>query len=310
VPSLPGLDSLPYLTSTTIMDLDTLPEHLLILGGGYVAVEFAQMFRRFGSLVTVVQRRDTLLRREDPDVAAAVTEVLREDGVDVVLSAAAYSVAAAPDGFVTLRVQTPSGDFPVKGTHLLVATGRVPNTESLALPSAGLAVDERGFIPVNDRLETAVEGIYALGDVKGGPAFTHISYDDFRIIRANLLQGGGGTTRDRLVPYVIFTDPELGRVGLTEREARERGFDVDVYTMPMSRVGRALETDEARGLLKIVVERRQDHILGCAILGIAGGEVMSVVQMAMMGGLKAAQLRDAVFAHPAVAEALNNLLTR
>ena len=306
-PSLPGLDRVPYLDSTTIMELGEAPRHLLILGGGYVAVEFAQMFRRFGSQVTLVQRRPTLLPREDSDVVEALAAILREDGVELVLEAEARSVARNASGDLELQVQTPSGARALSGSHLLAATGRVPNTEALNLAATGLEADARGYVPVNERLETRVDGIYALGDANGGPAFTHISYDDYRVIRANLLEGGHATTTGRVVPYVVYSDPELGRVGLSEREARDHGHDVRVYTMPMDYVARALEMDEARGMVKAVVDGQTDLILGCAVLGIQGGEIMSAMQMAMTGGLTASQLREAVFAHPTLAEGLNNL---
>lgn len=195
----------------------------------------------------------------------------------------------------------------LRGSHLLAATGRAPNTDALNLGAAGVQTDHRGFIPVNDRLETNVPGIYALGDVNGGPAFTHISYDDFRIIRANVIEGGNAATTGRLVPYVVYIDPQLGRVGLSERAAREQGTPIKVATMPMSHVARALETDEPRGVMKAVVDAETDQILGCAILGIEGGELMSMIELAMMGGVTAATLRDAVFAHPTLAESFNNL---
>jgi pyruvate/2-oxoglutarate dehydrogenase complex dihydrolipoamide dehydrogenase (E3) component len=309
IPSIPGLDSVPYLTSTSIMELDAVPERLVVLGGGYVAVEFAQMFRRFGSAVTMVQRGERLLTREDDDVSAAAAAVLEEDGIDLVLGAGVRSVSAVAGG-VRLELMTASGGQAVVGSHLLVATGRAPNTEALNLAAAGLKTDDRGFLPVNEHLETVVEGIYALGDVKGGPAFTHISYDDFRVIRSNLLEGGDAGIGERLVPYVIYMDPQLARCGLTEGEARARGYDVRAAAMPMSHVGRALEIDEARGLIKAVVDAQSDRILGCAVLGVEGGEVMSVLQMAMMGGVTASRLRDAVFAHPTLAESLNNLFAR
>ena len=203
------------------MELGALPEHLLILGGGYVGLEFGQMFRRFGSAVTVVQRGKQLLAREDPDVAEEVLKVLQEDGIEVLLQTEATRVQAAARG-VVLQLRGPAGDRTVAGSHLLVAAGRVPNSDGLNLGAAGVQVDARGFIRVSDRLETNVAGIYALGDVKGGPAFTHISYDDYRIIRNNLLRGGRSTTRDRFVPYTVYIDPQLGRIGLTEQEARRR----------------------------------------------------------------------------------------
>ncbi|MFH0915448.1 MAG: mercuric reductase [bacterium] len=307
IPSLPGLEGIPFLTSTTIMELDLVPEHLLILGGGYVGMEFGQMFRRFGSEVTVVQRRTTLLPREDADVAQAIATILQEDGIELVLEATARSVGTGANGGVSIDVMTTSGARTLTGSHLLVATGRTPNTETLDLAAAGVEVDKGGYIPVNERLETKVSGIYALGDVKGGPAFTHISYDDYRVIRANLLEGGHATITGRLVPYAVFTNPQLGRVGLTEREAREKGLDVRVVTMPMNYVARALEVDESRGFMKAVVDRATDRILGCAVLGIEGGELMAMIEVAMMGGVTASALREAVFAHPTLAESLNNL---
>jgi len=307
IPSLPGLGQVPYLTSTSALELGELPEHLLILGGGYVAVEFAQMFRRFGSKVTIAQKRDQLLPREDPDVAQAVAAILEEDGVDLLMEVDVRSAETTADGGVQLRLTSPAGTRSLLGSHLLVATGRTPNTEALNVGAAGLRLDERGYLPVNERLETEVEGIYAMGDVKGGPAFTHIAYDDFRVIRTNLLEKGKATINDRLVPYTVYLDPQLGRVGLTESEARARGYDVRVASLPMNYVGRALETDEARGMMKAVIDITDGRILGCAVLGVEGGEIVSIVQAAMMGGLTTTQLRDAVFAHPTLAESLNNL---
>ncbi|MDP8946771.1 MAG: mercuric reductase [Actinomycetota bacterium] len=306
-PPVEGLESVPALNSTTIMELDEVPEHLLVLGGGYVGLEFAQMFRRFGSEVTVVQRDKQLLTREDTDVAEAVAEVLREDGVEVLLETEAKHAEQAGDGELLLAIGTLEGGGTLEGSHLLVAAGRPPNTERLNLEAAGVETDERGFIRVNERLETNVEGIWALGDVKGGPAFTHISYDDFRIIKTNLLEGGEATITDRMVPYTVFIDPQLGRVGLSEEEAREQGRDVRVARMPMKHVARALEVDEPRGMMKAVVDANTRQILGCAVLGVEGGEVAAMIQIAMMGRVPYTTLRDAVFAHPTLAESLNNL---
>jgi len=309
-PSLPGLDSVPYLDSTSIMELDEVSEHLVVLGGGYVGLEFGQMFRRFGSQVTIVQRRGQLLTREDGDVAEEVANILREDGIEVLLGTHALRVRQVPDengGRIQLAVRTAEGERTLTGSNLLVAVGRVPNTDRLNLAAAGVQTDERGFIQVNERLETNVPGTYALGDVKGGPAFTHISYDDFRIIRSNLLKGGNATTAGRLVPYTVFIDPQLGRVGLSEREAQAQGRNIRVAKMPMSYVSRALEIDEPRGFMKAVVDADTGQILGAAILGIEGGEIMAVLQMALMGRVPYTVLRDAVFAHPTLAESLNNL---
>jgi pyruvate/2-oxoglutarate dehydrogenase complex dihydrolipoamide dehydrogenase (E3) component len=306
-PLLPGLDTMPTLDSTSIMELDAVPAHLLVLGGGYIGLEFGQMFRRFGSQVTIVQRRGQLLTREDLDVAEEVADILRQDGVEILLDTHAQRVEQAAHGSIHLVVRTPEGERTLTGSHLLVAAGRVPNTDRLDLAAAGVQADERGFIKVNERLETNVPGVYALGDVKGGPAFTHISYDDFRIIRSNLLEGGDATTSGRLVPYTVFIDPQLGRVGLSEREARARGLNIRVARLPMNYVARALEVDETRGLMKAIVGADTNQILGAAVLGLEGGEVMTVLQTAMMGEVPYTALRDGVFAHPTLSEALNNL---
>jgi pyruvate/2-oxoglutarate dehydrogenase complex dihydrolipoamide dehydrogenase (E3) component len=308
VPSIPGLESVPYLNSTSVMELDAVPDHLLVLGGGYVGLEFAQMFRRFGSRVSVVQRGPRLLAREDGDVADEVAKILREDDIDILLNSEASRVDKAQDGNILLTVKTSDGERQLQGSHLLVAIGRTPNTERLNLDAAGVKV-ERGFIQTNDRLETNVPGIYALGDIRGGPAFTHISYDDFRIIRANLLEGGNRTVNDRLVPYTVFIDPQLGRVGIGEEDAKQRGLKVKVAKMPMDYVARASETAETRGFMKAIVDADTRQILGCTILGIEGGEIMSAVEIAMMGHLPYTALRDAVFAHPTLMESLNNLFT-
>ncbi|HEX8221456.1 MAG TPA: mercuric reductase [Chloroflexia bacterium] len=310
VPRLEGLDTVPYLDSTSIMELDAVPDHLLVLGGGYIGVEFAQMFRRFGSRVTVIVRGKSLLSKEDPDIAEALTGILRDDGIEVLFEAESLRVARGGDNAILFTVRTPGGERVIEGSHLLVATGRTPNSDSLNLGAAGIETDERGFIKVNVKLETNVPGVYALGEANGEPAFTHISYDDFRVICANLLYGQDVTTNDRILPYVVFTDPQLGRVGLGEEDARRQGRNVKVAKMPMSWVARALETDETRGLMKAVVDADTGQILGCAILGLEGGEVMAQVQLAMMGKLPYHVLRDAIFAHPTLAESLNTLFAQ
>jgi pyruvate/2-oxoglutarate dehydrogenase complex dihydrolipoamide dehydrogenase (E3) component len=306
-PPVEGLDSVPTLNSTTVMELDEVPDHLLVLGGGYVGLEFAQMFRRFGNEVTIVQRGPQLLSREDTDVAEAVADVLRQDGVEVLLHTQAERAAQTENGRIRLSVRTPDGEHDLEGSHLLAAAGRTPNTDTLNLEAAGVETDDRGFVKVNERLETNVEGVWALGDVKGGAAFTHVSYDDYRVIKANLLDGADATTAGRLIPYTVFTDPQLGRVGLSETEAREQGRDVLVAQMPMSHVARALEVDEPRGMMKAIVDSETDRILGAAVLGIEGGEIAAMLQIAMLGGLPYTALRDGVFAHPTLAESLNNL---
>ena len=305
-PAVEGLDSVPVLDSTSIMELDHLPEHLLVMGGGYIGLEFGQMFRRYGSHVTLVHRGDRLLAREDPDVADKIAEILREDGITLLLNSEVTHADRA-GGFVRLTARTPQGEQTLTGSHLLVAVGRTPNTERLNPQAAGAETDQRGFIKVNARLETNVPGVYALGDVNGGPQFTHISYDDFRIIRTNLIEGGNATTSDRLVPYTVFMDPQLGRVGLTETEARKRGLNIRVAKLPMANVARAIEMSETRGFIKAVVDADTNQILGCAVLGVEGGELMAMFQIAMMGRTPYTVLKEAIFAHPTLAESLNNL---
>ena len=310
IPQVQGLSDIPFLTSGSLMELADVPEHLLILGGGYIGVEFSQMFRRFGARVTIIQRGERLLPREDVDVSAAILEILRADGVEVLLSSTLKRVARDGEGATSATITNPADEQELEVSELLIAAGRTPNADRLNLSAAGVDVDDRGFIPVNERLETNVDGIWALGDVTGGPAFTHISYDDYRIVEANVLRGESRTTAGRLVPYTVFMDPELGRVGLTEREAKEQGIEHVVATLPMTHVARALETDETRGFMKALVEPDSGKILGCAILGVAGGEIMSVLQVAMMGGVPYTAIRDGVFAHPTFSESLNNLFMR
>jgi pyruvate/2-oxoglutarate dehydrogenase complex dihydrolipoamide dehydrogenase (E3) component len=307
VPALEGLRDVPFLDSTSIMELADVPDHLLVLGGGYVGLEFGQLFRRLGSRVTIVQSGHQLLAREDADVAGAVATILTQDGIDILLNTTAV-VVAARDGGIDLTVRAGKEEARVvHGSHLLVATGRVPNTDTLNLPVAGISTDGRGFITVNGRLETNVPGVFAFGDVKGGPAFTHIAFDDFRILRTNLIEKGHATTDGRLVPYTVYIDPQLGRVGLSEAEARAQQKSVRVARMAMTKVARALETDESRGFMKAIVDAVTGQILGAAVLGVEGGEVMTMLEIAMMGKLPYTSLRDAVIAHPTLAESLNNL---
>src|SRR5579859_800099 len=306
-PALPGLEDVPTLDSTSIMELDNVPDHLLVIGGGYIGLEFGQMFRRFGSQVTIIQRGPKLLAREDADVADEVANIMREDGIEVLLETKPLRVEQGTDGIIHLTVQAAEKERVLSGSHLLLAAGRIPNTDWLNLEAAGVATDKRGFIKTNERLETNVPGIYALGDIKGGPAFTHISYDDYRILRTNLIEHGNATITNRLVPYTVFIDPQLGRVGLSETEARQQGRNIKVAKMPMNYVARALEVAEDRGFMKAIVDADTNQILGCAILGIEGGELMAMLEIAMMGHLPYTVLREAIFAHPTLAEAFNNL---
>lgn len=307
-PNLPGLETVPYLNSTTIMELDEVPEHLLVLGGGYIGLEFGQMFRRFGSRVTVVQRAEQLLGREDADVAEEVKKILEEDGIEILLNSSAVRVAKTEKG-VRLTVKGPDGERDLTGSHLLVAVGRVPNTDKLNLGVAGVETDKAGFVKVNDKLETTADGIWALGDVKGGPAFTHISYDDYRIVQTNLIEGGQASIKDRWVPYTVFMDPQLGRIGLTEAEARAQGKKIKVGKIPMAWVARAIEMEETRGLMKAIVDAESGQILGASILGIEGGEIATMIHLAMLGKLPYTALANGVFPHPGLAESLNTLFT-
>jgi pyruvate/2-oxoglutarate dehydrogenase complex dihydrolipoamide dehydrogenase (E3) component len=310
IPQLPGIDSVLTLDSTSIMELDQLPEHLLVLGGGYIGLEFGQMFRRFGSEVTIVQRVSQLLGREDRDVAEAVLKVMEEDGIKVMLNTEAVRVKTNETD-IELTVRTAGGEQTINGSHLLVATGRKPNTEDLNLSAAGIETDKQGNVKVNNKLQTNVEGVYALGDVKGGAQFTHISYDDFRIIRTNLIEGGKATTDDRLVPYTVFIDPQLGRVGISETEAqaeaKKKGLKFRVAKLPMTSVARAIEMSETRGFMKAIIDADTNQILGAAVLGVEGGELMSMFEIAMLGKLPYTVLKDAILAHPTLAESLNNL---
>ncbi len=305
-PKVRGLDAVPCLDSTSIMELGELPEHLIVLGAGSVGLEFGQMFRRFGAAVTVLERGPQLLGGEDPDVSEALAGMLLDEGIAIHLDTTVASVSGGL-GAVEAEIESGGRRSTIAGTHLLVAAGRRPATASLDLQAAGVRTTRRGFIRVNSRLETSAEATFAIGDVNGGPAFTHVSYDDYRILRTNLLEGGKAGTRGRQVPYVVFTDPQLGRIGLTEREARDKGKTIRVTTMSMSRVARALETGETSGLMKAVVDAKTDRLLGAAILGTEGGETAAMLQVAMLGRLKWQALRDGIFAHPTWSEAVNNL---
>lgn len=308
LPKLAGIEAIEYLDNASVMELDVVPEHLLVLGGGYIGLEFAQMFHRLGSKVTVIQNAEQVLPLEDADVAEAVTKILREEGLEILLGAKADAVSKTTNG-LSLKV-TIGGSTPrVEGTHLLVATGRKPNTHALKLQAAGVEVDEKGFVCVNSRLETTAAGIYAVGDVKGGPAFTHVSYDDYRVLKTNLLDGGDRTIDGRPLPYCVFIDPQLGRVGASEKELQKLGTAYRVARMPMTSVARAMETSRTHGFIKALVDPATEQVLGAAVLGEDGGEIMSMIEIAMMGRLKYSELRDGIFAHPLYAEALNTLFS-
>lgn len=306
IPKIEGINEIKYYTSKSLMDIKALPEHLVIIGGGYIGLEFGQMFKRFGSKVTIIQNGEKLLSREDDDAADEMYNILTQEGIKIHLNAKTKRILKMKNG-IALEVSLPNGNKKIKGSYLLIAAGVKPNTELLKLNAAGIETDDKGFIKTSDRLETNVNGIYALGDVKGGPAFTHISYDDYRIVKANLLEGENKTIRGRLVPYTVFTDPQLGRVGITENEAKNNNIKYKIFKMPMSNAARAIETSETNGFMKAITDEDTKQILGCAILGSDGGELMSMIEIAMMAKLPYTEMKDAIFAHPLLAESLNNL---
>jgi pyruvate/2-oxoglutarate dehydrogenase complex dihydrolipoamide dehydrogenase (E3) component len=306
IPPVPGLADAAPMTNIELLELDRLPEHLVVLGGGYVGLEFAQAYRRFGSRVTVVEHGPQLIGREDPDVAEEVRRILSAEEVEVVVGAEVLRAEGRSGEGVRLRVRTPGGERVIAGSDILVAAGRTPNTAGVGLDVAGVELDARGYVKVNDRLETTVPEVWAIGECAGSPQFTHVSEDDFRVIRDNLA-GGRRSTRGRLVPYCLFTDPPLARVGLSEAEARQRGIAVRVARLPMSNVLRTWTTGEAAGFMKVLVEAAGERVLGFAMIGPEAGEVMAVVQTAILGGLPYTVIRDAILAHPTMAEGLNGL---
>jgi pyruvate/2-oxoglutarate dehydrogenase complex dihydrolipoamide dehydrogenase (E3) component len=306
IPPTPGLADARPLTNIELLELDRLPGHLVVLGGGYVGLEFAQAYRRFGSRVTVVQHGPQFLGQEDPDVVDAIEGLLGDEGIEVLLSAEPLQVEGRSGESVRLRVRTPQGEQFLEGSDILVAAGRTPNTAGIGLDTAGVRLDGRGYIQVNDRLETTAPDVWAIGECAGSPQFTHVSEDDFRVIRDNLA-GGDRSTRDRLIPFCLFTDPPLARVGLSEGEARRRGVAVRVAKLPMAGVLRTRTTGETRGFMKALVDARTDRILGFTMFGPEAGEVMAVVQTAMLAGMPYTGLRDAILAHPTMAEGLTAL---
>jgi pyruvate/2-oxoglutarate dehydrogenase complex dihydrolipoamide dehydrogenase (E3) component len=306
IPPIPGLDTVGYLTSTSVMELQELPSKLAIIGAGYIALEFAQVFRRLGSDVVLVARGDVFLPNEDRDIAAAIRAVLEEDGIEFVDNVETDSVRQSTGG-IELAYSRNGEAGTLVCSHLMVAVGRTPNSAGLGLETAGVQVDKRGAITVDDHLQTTAENVYAVGDCNGGPLFTHVSWDDYRILLANVLHDAGRSTAGRLVPYTLFIDPELGRVGLTEEQARAQGHDIVVATLPAAKIPRANTAGETKGLLKAVVDRKTGQILGCSLFCHSAGEVMSVVQMAMIGQVPYTAVRDTIFTHPTMAESLNLL---
>jgi pyruvate/2-oxoglutarate dehydrogenase complex dihydrolipoamide dehydrogenase (E3) component len=307
VPKIAGIEGSGYLTNATIMELEILPQHLIVLGGGYIGLEFAQMFRRFGSEVTVIHRSGQLLPREDADVVAELHKALEAEGIRFLLNTKSLRVERQ-SGEISLSVEGKDGPRTIAGTHLLLATGRAPNTEDLDLAKSGVETDQSGYVKVNNRLETNVPGVWALGDVKGGPAFTHISYNDYQIIYANLAQGGHATTDSRLVPYSVFTDPQLGGVGMTEKEARAKGYRLKIGKYPLAYVARAIEREETAGLMKLIVDAATDKILGASILSLEGGELVQILHAMMLAGAPYTLLKGAIYIHPTLAEGFWGLM--
>jgi pyruvate/2-oxoglutarate dehydrogenase complex dihydrolipoamide dehydrogenase (E3) component len=306
MPDIPGLKEVHPLTHIEALELDELPPHLVVLGGGYVGIEMAQAFRRFGSRVTIIEPGPQLMGREDTDAAEEMGRVLSAEGVDILLSARPVRVDGLNGDSVSVTVATKSGERKIEGSHLLVAVGRIANTADIGLESAGIELNERGFIRADERLRTTAPGVWAIGECAGSPQFTHVSVDDFRIVRDNMA-GGNRSTNDRLIPYVMFTDPPLAHVGLSEGEARRRGISVRVAKLPMRKVLRTLATDETEGYMKVLIGPNDDRILGFTMVGAEAGEVMAAIQTAMLAELPYPKLRDAVITHLTIAEGLGPL---
>jgi pyruvate/2-oxoglutarate dehydrogenase complex dihydrolipoamide dehydrogenase (E3) component len=309
IPAVPGLESVRALTHIEVLELDYLPAHLVVLGGGYIGIEMAQTYRRFGSRVTIIEPGRQLMGREDPDIAEEMLSILAAEGIEVVLNAQPLSVHGLSGDAVTATIRTADGERKIEGSDLLVAVGRVANTSDIGLETAGVELDTRAFIRVNERLETTAAGIWAIGECAGSPQFTHVSVDDFRIVKDNMA-GGSRRTDDRLVPYVMFTDPPLARVGLSEGEAQRQGISVRVAKLPMNNVLRTAATDETKGFMKVLVGSSDDRILGFSMIGSEAGEVMAVAQTAMLAGLPYTTLRDAVFTHLTIAEGFGPLFAK
>ncbi|MDH3701592.1 MAG: FAD-containing oxidoreductase [Alphaproteobacteria bacterium] len=307
VPDMPGLGEVEYMTNSSIMDVDFLPEHLVVVGGSYIGLEFAQMYRRFGSRVTVVERGDRLIARDDEDVSDTVREIMEAEGVDIRLDADCIGFKKRDDGIAVTASCAP-GPEDIVGSHVLFAVGRQPNSDDLGLDKAGIETDERGFITVDDQLRTNVDGVYAIGDVNGKGAFTHTAYNDYEILAANMFDNDPRRVSDRITAYGLFIDPPLGRVGLTEREVRASGRKALVGKMMMARVGRARERSETQGFMKILVDAETNHILGAAILGIGGDEIVQSLLDIMYAGAPYTVIQRAVHIHPTVAELIPTLL--
>jgi pyruvate/2-oxoglutarate dehydrogenase complex dihydrolipoamide dehydrogenase (E3) component len=308
IEDIPGLAASQPLTHVEALELDVVPEHLIILGAGYVGLEFAQAMRRFGSKVTLVGRSQRVIHNEDDDVTEGLQNLFRDEGIETVLNAKVKSISGVSGKLVRVIFEQNGVDSSLEGTHLLVATGRVPNTKDIGLELAGVELTDKGYIKVNERLETTAPDVWAVGEVAGSPQFTHISEDDFRVVRDNIL-GANHVTTGRQVPFCLFTDPEFARVGMTEKEAKDKGIAYRLFKVPMAAVLRARSLMETRGFLKCLVERDSDRIIGFAAFGVGAGEIMGCVQIAMLGGMPYTALREAVLAHPTIPEGLISLFS-
>jgi pyruvate/2-oxoglutarate dehydrogenase complex dihydrolipoamide dehydrogenase (E3) component len=308
IPNVPGLEAVKPLTHIEALELDILPAHLIVIGGGYSGLELAQAYRRFGSEVTIIEAGTQLMGREDADASHEIRRILTDEGIQIHVPAELLKVSGQSGNEVSIALRTSSGEQTIEGSHILVAAGRVPNTAGIGLGTAGVDLDDRGFVRVNERLETSAPDVWALGECAGSPMFTHISEDDFRIVRDNL-SGGRRSTRDRLIPYCMFTDPPLAHVGLSEREAERQGVKTRVARLPMKAVLRAQATGQTEGFMKALVGESDDRILGFTMIGAEAGEVLAVVQTAMMADLPYTRLRDADFTHPTFAEGLGFLFS-
>ena len=306
IPEIEGLENVKYYDSTSLLALSEIPQELIVLGGSYIGLELGQAFARLGSKTTIVERSAKLMSKEDDDIAESILQCLENEGMHFHLKTEAIKVSEK-GGIISVTIKKGKEEQQIEGTHLFVATGRIPNSDSLSLENAKIKVDDDGHILVNNNLETNVKGVFALGDIKGGPQFTQIAYDDFRIVRDNILHGKKRSYKNRPIPYCMYTDPQLGRIGISEQDAKEQKLEVEIITIPGKRITRGIESGTIEGLWKAIIDKKTNKILGAAIIGSEGGEIATVLQMAMQGNLKAIDIRDGIFSHPSYSESLNTL---
>ena len=306
IPEIEGLENVKYYDSTSLLALSEIPQELIVLGGSYIGLELGQAFARLGSKTTIVERSAKLMSKEDDDIAESILQCLENERMHFHLKTEAIKVSEK-GGIISVTIKKGKEEQQIEGTHLFVATGRIPNSDSLSLENAKIKVDDDGHILVNNNLETNVKGVFALGDIKGGPQFTQIAYDDFRIVRDNILHGKKRSYKNRPIPYCMYTDPQLGRIGISEQDAKEQKLEVEIITIPGKRITRGIESGTIEGLWKAIIDKKTNKILGAAIIGSEGGEIATVLQMAMQGNLKAIDIRDGIFSHPSYSESLNTL---